>query len=187
MAIMKCPNCGQDIYDQAKKCVHCGQKIIRKVLCPECKEEIDEGLKQCPKCGYKFHKTVNKKIIGIIAVAIILVVAFCIFITKSLSLSDEEKAVKISIQELDITDEEIITCLLLDSDDSEYYIYFKTTEDEYMTHIVDNTVESKCDKSEARKSGLIGSKAASEFTWSDYQGRDDWTNIHHDTLKKFTR
>lgn len=183
MAITKCTNCGQDISDQAKKCVHCGQKITVKVLCPECKEEINENLKQCPKCGYKFHNTVNKKVIGIIAVAVVLAAVVGIFSKKSLSLSDEEKAVKISIQELDIADEEIITCLLLDSDD-EYYIYFKTTKDEYMTHIVDNTVESKCDKSEARKSGLTGSKAASEFTWSDYLGRDSWTIISHDTLKK---
>lgn len=183
MAIIKCSNCGQDISGLAKKCVHCGQKITGKVLCPECKEEINEDLKQCPKCGYKFHNTVNKKVIGIIAVAVVLAVVVGIFIIKSLSLSDEEKAIKISIQELNIVDEEIITCLLLDSDD-EYYIYFKTTKDEYMTHVVDNTVESKCDKSEACKSGLTGSKAASEFTWSDYQGRDSWTNINHDTLKR---
>lgn len=187
MAIMKCLNCGQDISDQAKRCVHCGQKITKKVLCPECKEEINDDLKQCPKCGYKFRKTINKKIIGIIALVIVLVVAVGIFITSSLSLSDEEKAVKVSIQELGITNQEIITCLLLDCDDGEYYIYFETTKDEYMTHIVENIVESKCNKSEARNSGLTGSKAASEFSWSDYVGRDDWTNISHDTLKKFTK
>lgn len=101
-------------------------------------------------------------------------------------MSDEEKAIKISIQELEIANEQIITCLLLNSDD-EYYIYFKTAKDEYMTHVVDNTIESKCNKSEARKSGLTGSKAASEFTWSDYQGRDSWININHDILKKITK
>lgn len=183
MAIIMCSNCGQEISDRAKKCVHCGQKITGKVLCPECKEEINEDLKQCPKCGYKFHKTVSKKLIGIIAAAVVIAVAVGVFITKFLSLSDEEKAIKISIQELDIADEEIITCLLLDSGD-EYYIYFRTTKDEYMTHVIDNIVESKCDKSEARKSGLNGSKAANEFTWSDYQGRDSWININHDTIKK---
>ena len=184
MAIMKCPDCGQDISDQAPKCVYCGQKITRKVLCPECKEQIKEGLKQCPKCGYNFPKTVNKKTIGIIAVVVIFVIVAVAFIIKSLSLSDEEKAIKISMQELNITDEEITTCLLLDSDDGEYYIYFCTMGDEYMTHIVDDTVESKCDKSEASYSGLTGSKAASEFTWSDYLGRDNWTKIDHDTLKR---
>lgn len=75
MAIIKCSNCGQDISDRAKKCVHCGQKIIQKVLCPECQEEINENMKQCPKCGYKFHNTVNKKVIGIIAVVVVLTVA----------------------------------------------------------------------------------------------------------------
>lgn len=146
-------------------------------------------MKQCSKCGYKFCKTINKKIIGIIALIVVLVVAVGvgIFITSSLSLSDEEKAAKVSIQELDITDQEITTCLLLDCDDGEYYIYFETTIDEYMTHIVDNTVESKSDRSEADVSGLIGSKAASEFTWSNYQGRDEWKNIDYDTLKKFTK
>lgn len=183
MAIVKCSNCGRDISDQAKKCVHCGQKIIRKVLCPECKEEIDEDLTQCFKCGYKFHKSVNKKVIGIIVIAVVFALTIGVFTIKSFSLSDEEKAIKVSMQKLDIADKEIITCLLLDSDNG-YYIYFKTTKDEYMTHVVDYTVESKCNKSEARKSGLNGSDAANEFTWSDYQGRDNWTNIDHNTLKK---
>ena len=183
MALIKCSKCGHDISDQAKKCVHCGQVVTRIISCPECKEEINEGLKQCPKCGYRFRKTVNKKIIGIIAVAAVFVIIAGIFIIKSFSLSIEEKAVKISIQELDIADEEIITCLVLDSDD-EYYIYFKTKKNEYMTHLVDNTIESKCDRAEAHKTGLSGNKAANEFTWSEYIGRDSWTNINQDTLKK---
>lgn len=187
MAMIKCPQCGQEISDKAEKCVHCGKRISKKILCPECNRKIDEGLKQCPQCGYKFHRKIDKKVLGIIIVAIVAIVVIGIFITKSTSLSDEERAVKISIQELDIADEDIVTCLLLDSDDGEYYIYFKTDEDEYMSHVVDNTVESKCNSREAQKSGLIGSKAASEFTWSDYSGRDEWTNINHDILKKFIK
>ncbi len=189
MAIIKCPNCGQDISDKSKKCVHCGQKVTKEVLCPECGEKISEKLNHCPKCGYKFQKKINKKIISIVVVTIVLIVVVGFFTINSISLSDEEKAIKISIQELDIADEEIITCLLLDSDDDEYehYVYFKTTEDEYMTHIVDNIVESKCNKSEAQNSGLVGSKAASEFNWSDYTGRDNWTNINQETLKKFIK
>ena len=184
MAIIKCSNCGLSISDQSSKCVHCGQKIIKKIFCPECNEEIEEGLKKCPKCGYKFPKAINKKRIGIIAVAVIIVVSILIAILPSLS--NAEKAVKKSIVALDIANEEIITCLLLDNDDGEYYVYFKTNKNEYMTHIVDNIVESKCDKLEAIRSGVTGSKAASEFNWSNALGRDNWININHSVLEKLT-
>lgn len=89
--------------------------------------------------------------------------------------------------EISDTADVCVNCGYLIKAKRKYYIYFETTIDEYMTHIVDNTVESKSDRSEADVSGLIGSKAASEFTWSNYQGRDEWKNIDHDTLKKFTK
>lgn len=55
MAIIHCPECGQEVSDQAKKCVHCGASIF---VCPECgKVSVAEG--KCPECGYS---AVPKKI-----------------------------------------------------------------------------------------------------------------------------
>lgn len=56
-----------------------------------------------------------------------------------------------------------------------------------MTHVVDGKVESKCNRAEAFASGLIGSKVASEFIWSQYLGRDFWKTIDDDTLKKIKK
>lgn len=38
MAMMECPNCGEQVSDKAKKCVHCGVILIpeEKRYCQEC-------------------------------------------------------------------------------------------------------------------------------------------------------
>lgn len=38
MAMMECPNCGEQVSDKAKKCVHCGAVLIpeEKRYCQEC-------------------------------------------------------------------------------------------------------------------------------------------------------
>ena len=53
MAIIKCPNCGNDISDKAEKCIHCGYELTKKVgnVCPECGAELEDGAKVCSKCG----------------------------------------------------------------------------------------------------------------------------------------
>lgn len=53
MAMITCPNCGEQVSDKAKKCVHCGTVLIEeeKVLCAECGAEIEEGAEVCSKCG----------------------------------------------------------------------------------------------------------------------------------------
>lgn len=53
MAMVTCPNCGEQISDKARKCVHCGEVLIQeeKVKCTECGEELEEGAVECPKCG----------------------------------------------------------------------------------------------------------------------------------------
>lgn len=46
--MIRCPECGQEISDRAKRCVHCGAAIF---VCPECgKVSVGEG--RCPECGY---------------------------------------------------------------------------------------------------------------------------------------
>lgn len=48
-----CPNCGEQISDKAKKCVHCGAILVpeEKKYCPDCGAELEEGMDTCPKCG----------------------------------------------------------------------------------------------------------------------------------------
>jgi flagellar basal body-associated protein FliL len=53
MAMTTCPNCGEQISDKAKKCVHCGTVLFQeeKKYCPDCGAELEEGMDTCPKCG----------------------------------------------------------------------------------------------------------------------------------------
>ena len=53
MAMIKCPECGQEISDKAKKCVHCGAVLIPEVkkYCQECGTELETEAEICPNCG----------------------------------------------------------------------------------------------------------------------------------------
>lgn len=53
MAMITCPNCGEQVSDKAKKCVHCGTVLIQeeKKKCAECGTELEEGATECPNCG----------------------------------------------------------------------------------------------------------------------------------------
>ena len=53
MAMISCPNCGEQISDKAKKCVHCGHILVEepKRICSECGAELEEGATICHKCG----------------------------------------------------------------------------------------------------------------------------------------
>ena len=43
MAMTTCPNCGEQISDKAKKCVHCGTVLVpeEKKCCPDCGVELE--------------------------------------------------------------------------------------------------------------------------------------------------
>lgn len=49
MALIKCSNCGKDISDKSKKCIHCNN-LVKSISCPRCKEKIDSDKNRCPKC-----------------------------------------------------------------------------------------------------------------------------------------
>ncbi len=51
MALIKCNECGKEISDKAKKCIHCGNIIITYTKCNECGESFASDRSSCPKCG----------------------------------------------------------------------------------------------------------------------------------------
>ena len=63
---IKCPKCGEEIPENARFCLSCGQKIeIQKenqddmMKCPKCGESVPKG-KFCLECGYKFITKCSK-------------------------------------------------------------------------------------------------------------------------------
>ncbi len=60
MALIQCPECGQNISDKAKTCVHCGVGVG---ICSECGSAYIEGVEICPSCGYAFGKAEEEKVV----------------------------------------------------------------------------------------------------------------------------
>lgn len=56
MAIIKCPECGHQVSDQAKTCPSCGIEILGKIMpCPECGEIVFKNQRSCPCCNAPLH------------------------------------------------------------------------------------------------------------------------------------
>ena len=54
--IIKCPECGHQVSDQAKTCPSCGIEIAGKITrCPDCGEVIFKEQAECPIC----HRVIN--------------------------------------------------------------------------------------------------------------------------------
>ena len=58
MALIKCNECGKKISDTSKKCIHCGNPIIKEIICSECGIKINYEGKVCKNCG---NKLINEK------------------------------------------------------------------------------------------------------------------------------
>lgn len=58
MAMIKCPECGQEISDKAKKCIHCGTVLVEEKtkICSECGKEVPIDVMECSYCGYPFEE-----------------------------------------------------------------------------------------------------------------------------------
>lgn len=67
MALIKCPECGKEISDKSKQCIHCGYPLDNELnndisieiseltafsKCPICGTSKND-MKICPVCGYK--------------------------------------------------------------------------------------------------------------------------------------
>ena len=92
MAMINCPECGQEISDKAKKCIHCGKVFIEEeIKCGECGAILSETDRICYNCGCPVAPrieevmkpqqvevtnikmtTKTKKIIVVIAIAVVL-------------------------------------------------------------------------------------------------------------------
>jgi len=59
--IIKCPECGHQVSDQAKTCPSCGIEIAGKITrCPDCGEYIFKEQAECPNC----HCLINGASVG---------------------------------------------------------------------------------------------------------------------------
>lgn len=75
MDLIKCPECGREIYDKVKSCPHCGYPMGKKIVCSECNIEYLVSEKSCPNCGCPNKKRINAIIM---IVSILLVIALCL-------------------------------------------------------------------------------------------------------------
>lgn len=106
MAMINCPECGAEISDKAKKCIHCGKVLIEEKtptkVCDECGKEVPADATECPYCGCPFdehtpeetnisaNQTVNEQpkkkktkiFIPIVAVIAIVAIVFVVYNVK---------------------------------------------------------------------------------------------------------
>lgn len=107
MAIIQCPECGQEISDKAKKCIHCGKIFVEEQpktkICNECGKENSIDATECVNCGCPFEdekepeksvaesvstidkttkKNMKKIIIPIVAVVIVAIVGVIVYNLK---------------------------------------------------------------------------------------------------------
>lgn len=109
MAIILCPECGQQISDKAKKCIYCGKLLMTeetqsKNFCYECGKEISVETEECPFCGCplevddlsvipKPKKAIKGKKLIIVATVILILtfITYSYFNYINLSLNEDEQ------------------------------------------------------------------------------------------------
>lgn len=115
MAMMECPNCGEQVSDKAKKCVHCGTVLIpeEKRYCQECGAELDSETDVCPKCGCPMENVKDseaapqqvevtgvkiakksKKAIAIVAVVLLIIALLAVAVAQGEKKKEAEEAAK---------------------------------------------------------------------------------------------
>lgn len=63
MAIIKCPECGHQVSDQAKTCPSCGIEIYGKIMrCPECGDVVFNNQEICPNCHHPLHASAIREV-----------------------------------------------------------------------------------------------------------------------------
>lgn len=59
MALIKCAECGKEISDTSKICIHCGCPIEKELTCSECGKKVGAKDKVCKNCGCKITKKIQ--------------------------------------------------------------------------------------------------------------------------------
>ena len=129
--MIKCPNCGKEISDKAKKCVHCGfifeEEINKEIKCAECGSILTADVDACPNCGCPIEVSkkdepqkvevtnvklsVNKKKTKIIIATIIIIILGVVGI-KCMSASNSKKTYADNYKE-------IVSLMLLNASQAE--------------------------------------------------------------------
>ena len=60
MALIKCPECGYEVSENAENCPKCGYRIERKKYCKYCGEKIPNDSVVCPKCGRQIESVAHR-------------------------------------------------------------------------------------------------------------------------------
>lgn len=60
MALIKCPECGREVSDTAKKCPGCGYAFTETKFCRFCGEKIPSDSVVCTKCGRQVEDILPK-------------------------------------------------------------------------------------------------------------------------------
>lgn len=65
MAIIKCPECGHTVSDQAEVCPNCGIKIANQlIVCPYCSNKYLKSQPECPNCHHRNTTDINANLQG---------------------------------------------------------------------------------------------------------------------------
>lgn len=65
MALITCPECGGNVSDKAKTCIHCGYPLIEDFTCPYCgstENEVTNNPDKYGKCCIVCEKIITNKI-----------------------------------------------------------------------------------------------------------------------------
>ncbi|WP_024857284.1 zinc ribbon domain-containing protein [Ruminococcus albus] len=116
MALIKCPNCFNDVSNKATKCPRCGfamQSISESdtILCEECNLAIPNGSEICPHCGCPAPNTnkpqkvevvsvnVSKSHKKTIIIAVITAIIICGGVLTANIIHDKQEQIKVEQQE----------------------------------------------------------------------------------------
>ena len=99
MALIKCPECGQEISDQATSCPNCGCPM-KKTNGDSDKDNLGKKVEiSIKKPDVKLDKKI-KSILGGVIVCLVILIGVIVYTKTNITLSDEERAVIFSINEL---------------------------------------------------------------------------------------
>lgn len=99
MALIKCPECGKEISDQAASCPNCGCPI-KKPNVNSGEENSDKKIEiSIKKPDIKLNKK-NKGILGGIIICLVILIGVIIYTKTNITISDQENSLLLSINQI---------------------------------------------------------------------------------------